>query len=424
MKEKAKQLIKHPLIYGSSIVVFGTLIANFFNFLFNIFMLSNLSVSEYGNLATIIALIGYPLLLASALNPMVVKFAGNYFATNNIALLHGLYIKMVKIFTVFGLIFFFLFLIFLGEINSFFHINNQLALLITNIIILITFIGTINSSYLQAKLAFVFQVSVALVNAVLKLLLGIVFVFMGYSVTGAMSAMLFAGIGAYLFSFIPLKFIFSKSKEKPKIENKELFVYGLPSALTQLGLTSFIASDIMLVKHFFDPHQAGLYAGLSLVGRVIFYISSPIGSVMFPLIIQKHTKGENYTNTFKLAVFMVLLPSLFLTLLYFLFPDFFVLFFSNNNKEYLAVAPLLFLFSLSITFYCLLSLLAMFYLSINKTKIYIPILSGAILQIILIIFFHQTFIQVITISLVLTLLITLILLLYYPYATKKKEHKI
>ncbi len=42
--------------------------------------------------------------------------------------------------------------------------------------------------------------------------------------------------------------------------------------------------DIVLVKHFFPPTAAGLYAAVALVGRVIFTFSSAVVNTMFPLV--------------------------------------------------------------------------------------------------------------------------------------------
>jgi O-antigen/teichoic acid export membrane protein len=42
--------------------------------------------------------------------------------------------------------------------------------------------------------------------------------------------------------------------------------------------------DIVVVKHFFPPTSAGLYAAVALVGRVIFAFSSAIVNTMFPLV--------------------------------------------------------------------------------------------------------------------------------------------
>jgi O-antigen/teichoic acid export membrane protein len=418
MKETVKRLIKHPLIYGSAIIVFGNLFANFFNFLYNLFMSRNLTVEDYGTLASIVSLISLPILLSNAITPMVIKFAGDYFATKNMSLLRGFYLKIKKFYFIVCFIVVATFLLFIGQISHFFHITDINILYITALIIIVAFMGGLNIAFLQAKLAFGFQVFVSLVNAVSKLVLGAFFVLAGYGVPGATLSILLGGIFSYLVSFIPLRFIFDRKIVAPKIETKSLFSYGIPSAMASFGLTSFIAADMILVKHFFDPVHAGLYAGLSLIGRVIFYISGPIGSVMFPVIVQKHSKNESFVNTFRLSLFLVFAPSVMLTLIYYFFPDFVILFFLKK-EEYLAVKPLLWLFGAYICLYSLVFIMTTFYLSIKKTKVYIPVLSGAFAQIVLIILFHQSFLQIIMISLVIMFLLVIMLLLYYPYATKK-----
>ena len=418
MKNNIKKIMKHPLVYGSTIVVVGNLIANFFNFLFNLFMSRSLTVADYGVFASVMSLVGFPVLVGTAIIPVVVRFAGNYFATGNFPLLRGLYLKIKKLLLVVATVAFIIFLFLIPSISNFFHIEDKNILLMVNVIIFFAVIGVINMAFLQAKLAFAFQVFINLANSVTKLILGMVFVIAGYSVAGATMAMIIAGLVAYAISFIPLKFIFDRKISAPSVKTKELFSYGLPSMLTLLGLTSFISSDIMLVKHFFDPIHAGLYAGLSLIGRVIFFVSAPIGTVMFPLIVQKHSKNESFTNTFKLSLLLVFVPSILMTIFYALFPKFSILFFLKR-EEYLSISSLIAPFALFIALFSLSSIIANFYLSIKKTKVFIPIMLGAISQIFLIVLYHQTFLQIILISLIITLLLVVGLLLYYPHVTKK-----
>ena len=419
MREKAKQIIKHPLIYGGGIVIIGSLAANFFYFLFNLFMSRNLSVAEYGVLASIMSLISYPAFIANAVSPMIVRFAGGYFAVDNLSFARGLFIKVFKFLSITAVVLCTLFFFLIPSISHFFHIENKVILILTNFIIFFSFISVINTAFLQAKLAFGFQVIMNLTTALLKFTLGMILVLLGFSLTGATLAILISGLGGYLMTFFPLKFIFNKQYASPKISSKDLFNYGFPSALTFFGLTSLISSDILLVKHFFNSYEAGLYAGLSLVGRVIFYISGPIGSVMFPLIVQKHEKKENVTNTLILSLGIVLIPSLFLSVVYYFFPQFIILFFLKN-ESYLQISSYIGYFGITIALYALLALLVNFYLSIKKTKIYFPIILGAIMKIILIYTYHESFLQIITITFVITFLLVLCLLLYYPYAKKRK----
>lgn len=420
MKQKALYFLRHPLIYGSSVVVIGGVAANFFNFLFNLFMSRNLSVSDYGNLASIISMIGFPGLILAALSPVVISFAGESFAKGELGQIRTFYLKIIKFLFTVGLITSILFIIFTTNISSFFHIGNTFILYLSAFIIFLGFVGIVNMSLLQAKLAFGFQVFLSLLGSVIKLLLGVLFVYFGFAVNGAVFALAISGLFLYLASFFPIKFIFDKKiKSAYTVKTKDLFDYGVPSALTLLGLTSFISSDVLLVKHFFPDHMAGLYAGMSLMGRVIFYIIYPIIGVMFPIIVRKHSNDENYNRTFLFSLFLVSVPSILLTLVYFTFPKFAILFFLKKT-EYLSFSPIIGLFGIFISLYSLLYLTANFYLSIKKINVYIPIVIGAILQIILISLYHGSFIQIIIFSIVLTFLLVFGLLVYYPHAVKKR----
>src|SRR5205085_2537303 len=129
-----------------------------------------------------------------------------------------------------------------------------------------------------------------------------------------------------------------KHRERIKIPLREIMKYALPTSFTVLALSAFTSTDVLLVKHFFNAHDAGFYAGLSVVGKAIFYFTAPIPVVMFPLLIKRHTQGENYKNLFYLALLLVFLPSLAITGFYFLFPKLTLTIFLGG-RDYLSIAP-------------------------------------------------------------------------------------
>lgn len=63
-------------------------------------------------------------------------------------------------------------------------------------------------------------------------------------------------------------------------------------------------SDIVLVKHFFPPVSAGLYAAIALVGRVIFSFSAAIMNGMFPVV--AGARQEERRNISLIATSMLL----------------------------------------------------------------------------------------------------------------------
>ena len=64
----------------------------------------------------------------------------------------------------------------------------------------------------------------------------------------------------------------------------EAFREALQAIIFFAGQVLINNCDIVLVKHFFPPTAAGLYAAVALVGRVIFAFSSAIVNSMFPIV--------------------------------------------------------------------------------------------------------------------------------------------
>jgi O-antigen/teichoic acid export membrane protein len=66
--------------------------------------------------------------------------------------------------------------------------------------------------------------------------------------------------------------------------------------------------DIVLVKHFFVPEAAGLYAAVAMVGRVIFSFSQAIVNSMFPLV--AGTREEERKDLTVIATSLLLVLSI------------------------------------------------------------------------------------------------------------------
>ena len=422
MKKKIQTFIKNPLISGSAIMFIGTTFGNVFNFLFNLFMTRNLSVVDYGILITLLSLSTFPVLLFHSIVPTTVHFATKYITNKEISKVRELYFKLLKIIVFAGLIIIILFSIFSSQIAGFIHIQNAtIFIILTGFVVLSGLLLQLNAAFLQAELAFRYSSFINFLGGFLKLLTGIAVVYAGFRVGGLLLSFILISVIVFFVSSIPLKFIYQKSKEKLSLSFKEIITYGAPATLAFLCVSSFINADIILVKHFFTPQEAGLYAGIALIGKVIFFFSAPIGTVMFPLVVKKHTLGKNVNRMLIASVGLVALPSFLITLFYFIFPEFTVLFFLKK-EEYLVITEYIGLFGVFMTGYAILYILVNFYLSIKKTKVAIPVMLGSLAQIILINFFHQSFFEVILLSTMITFLLVFSLLIYYFYATKLKKN--
>jgi len=422
MRHKIYQLVANPLISGSAIVFVGSFVGNICNFLFNFFVSRNLSVADYGVLASLVSLFVLASMPAGSVMPTVVKFAAEYYASNEIGKIKGLYIKVGKLMLIMGAFFFIIFAVFNKEVAGFFHISDPNLVIIAGLIVLVSYLGSLNVAFLQGRLLFGYITFVNVLGVFLKLALGISLVFLGMGVFGAMWAVALSYIFPFIMSYYPLRFVFHKKTAQTHILTKDLFTYGTPAAIALFCLTSFISTDIILVKHFFTPIDAGKYAVLSLIGRVIFFLTASISTVMFPMVVQRVTRNEKYQHIFFLSLALVSLPSIILTIFYFMFPLFTIGVF-NKNTAYLDLAGYLGIFGMFISTYSILFVMTNFFLSINKTKVWMPMAIGAVSQVVLIWLFHESFMQIILISLTIVGLLLVVLLVYYLSISRGSTEK-
>jgi O-antigen/teichoic acid export membrane protein len=422
MRRYYNRIATHPLIIGSSIMVIGSLAGNVFNFLFNVYMVRLLTIVDYGILASLISLITLPTLAAGAIIPTVVNFAGSFFAKNKIGEASGLFFKISKYFIILGGVFVLLFIIFSQNLSKFLHIPNTTYIVIAGFCVFFGFIGAVNTAFLQAQLAFKSIVGINFIGALTKLLLGLIFVYIGLSIGGVIWAVFISFSLPYILSLYKLRELWVRQIVRIDTPNLHIISYGIPAAICIFSLTSFISSDILLVKHFFSPQEAGIYASLSLIGRIIFFISGPITSVMFPLIVQRHSKNEKYNHIFFLSLAFVTVSSVFITLIYFLFPSYIFLIFFKQPPQ-LSEVNILGYFGVFISLYSILSLVASYFLSIRKTGIFYILSIGAIIQVVLISLFHSNFLQVIYYSSLVICLLLILLLLYYFQINHKLKNE-
>ena len=107
----------------------------------------------------------------------------------------------------------------------------------------------------------------------------LVLVMLGEGVKGVIAANAAAMVVAY-FAAAP--------KLAPAVRSQLRLTYALRESVQALvffaGQVLINNCDIVLVKHFFTPAMAGLYAAVAMVGRVIFAFSQAVVNSMFPLV--------------------------------------------------------------------------------------------------------------------------------------------
>ncbi len=110
----------------------------------------------------------------------------------------------------------------------------------------------------------------------------------GFGVLGAVAAISLSVVLAYFFPLVPKELRVHAAADVPAS-----FREGLQAIIFFTGQVIINNIDILLVKHFFTSDQAGVYAAIALVGRVIYLASWSVVSAMFPVSAGASPEDEN-----------------------------------------------------------------------------------------------------------------------------------
>lgn len=407
--DKLNSLRSNPLAFGSFLMMVSSVLGNFLNYVFNVFIVRLLGPNNYGVFASLISLQTVFSVPSAALTTATAKFTAQFKGEGSGQKIGTLFVTILKILCLVGFLISALSLIFASQIASFLNIQETLPIVLIGLSFLIILPQTATTGVLQGLQSFSFISLNGIFSTVVKLVAGLGLVSLGLSVNGALLGLIIAFLLPFFSSLYVLRAYFVTSPPS-LIDWRSFLKYTPMAALATYGLTSLITTDIILVKHFFSSTEAGIYSSLSLVGRVILFFSSPIPSVMFPIIAERHASQRRYHHYLLFSILLVGLASLSITIFYFLFPEFSINFFFG--QEFLRAAPYLGSFGIFITLYSICNVLTSFFLSIHKTNVGFFLLFSALLQWVLISIFHDNFTQVITSSIVVLTLLTVSLLLY------------
>lgn len=409
MRKYFREIIAHPLFSGSAMMVFGSNSVSFINYIYHFAMGRMLGPSSYGDLASLISLVGLLGMIPASLSLAIIKYISSAKTQDEVnSLTNWLKGRIFKA----SLIFFLIMLVSSSFIASFLNIHRVSYLILLSIYLLISFQSLLNRSILQGLLRFKEIVLSTLAENTTKVIISVILVYLGFQVNGALFAFVITALlGWYLTNLYLGGGSNVKSKLVPEI--KPMLFFAIPVLVQSISTTSIYSSDVILVKHFFSSYDAGIYASLSTLGKIIFFATGPISAVMFPLVSKRKAGGEPYKKIFLYSFVITTIFAACSLVIYWLFPELVIKLLYGS--AYVQAKGLVVWFGIFISLFTLSSLIINYNLSLGKTKITILPFIAAIIQIIMIILFHQTLFSVILTSTIVSALLLISLLIYSSY---------
>lgn len=116
-------------------------------------------------------------------------------------------------------------------------------------------------------------------EVIVKLVGTLVLIHLGFGVPGVIAAIVASIIVPYFFAVPPRELRRTKAKPGLNLAIGE----GIQASVFFIGQVIINNLDIVLVKHFFTATEAGVYAAVALVGRIVYMLSWSVVSSMFPI---------------------------------------------------------------------------------------------------------------------------------------------
>ncbi len=414
-KEKVTHIMKKDPIFLATFWMFvATGFLNVGNYLYHLLMIILIkSPRVFGELESAIALLYIFYVPLQAVSLVIVKYISEQKGKGNTNKINALYGFFNKCLLIFGISVSLIIITFSSSISNLFHFSS----IIIAVLLAFTFMTSLLSNLIRSVLQGVTNFfSLAIINffeVTSKIVISVMLIFAGYNAIGGLIGFALSGLIGYCVGLFFIRKSHIATMHE-KIDYKPIIKYGIPVLLTILATTSFITSDILLVRRFFSGEESGYYSFLSLVGKIIFFAVTPITLVMFPLVSEAKARGGKHSHLLLFSIVGMMTIMVPLVFFYFLYPEIIISLFLR--KDYLIVAPQLGMIAVFFALYSCNVLFANYYLSLQKNKASFFVILFAVLQILLIYLFHESLAQVIQMSVISSFVLLISLLLYYPYA--------
>jgi len=411
---KITHYLSHPLTKGSFVILAGSMVANVGAYIYHVLMGRLLGPVTYGEFSALMSLFYLINIGSGVVQTVLTKFFSQLRARKSfseIPTLFWLAFRGIGIGTLVGLG---VAVILSGWIGAFLHIQSIHFIWLYFIFATYVF-SIINVSMLQSFQLFVASSVLTNAGTLLRIIFGIIGAPFGLS--GILIGNVLSNTLTYILYFIPVWGLLHVKSKELSITKVDTIQYSIPALLGTLGVVALYSQDVLLVKHFFPANEAGIYASLATLGKVIFYASAALGYVMFPMIVERKELKQPHINVVLISLSGVMGLSLLLTLGYFLFPSVIVRLMYGSSFD--GAIPYMGLFGLFITFFSFVNVFTTVFLALGKTKVWIITMGAALLQFIGLWIFHVSLYQVVYVNIAVTFMACVALLIYYLHGDEQ-----
>ena len=392
-KQTIRNILNDKVFRASSLLFLCMTVGNVLSFLYQAFMSRALTIEEFGMLNSLLSfgmIISLPI---QTLNTTIANLTSHLKAReayhNILKLLYSMLLK-VSIVGVVGILTFFLFS---NHLKDFLNMPSIYPILVIGTIILFNIFMSVTFGILQGLQSFIYLGITGGLNALLKLAFGILLVYLGLGVEGALGGIVLGMFVVCFASIVVLRFLLHKlNAQNPdsKSENYTFssFSYSMPVLIALLCFTSLTNVDLVLVRHFFSPEEAGNYAVAAVLGKAVLFLPGAIVLAMFPIVSESHALKADSYHLLKKSLALAGLLSLAGVQVFIFFPELLVT--MLMGAKHASVAPLVRLYGVAMFPFVFINIFMFFNLATHRMKFLYTFMAGSLAEVLLICLYHDS----------------------------------
>jgi|SRR5579884_1762900 len=281
---------------AGAVVLAGLLTANAANAVFHLISARALGPSRYGDVATLLTVVGLLAFPLGGLQLAIAQRVAGAAARSDISGIRVLYRRAMAWGAAAGVLVFAVMVAVEGKIQSSLSVASRTAVLLTAATVLPTILTPVVSGLAQGLERFVLFSGSQAAATLLRLGLLVPLVAAGAGAAGAMGAT----FGATLLAVAGTAWWLRPWARRAQPGGKHAHVSTrwtiAMSVAGILAFTSLTSVDVIVAKVSFEPRQAGVYGAASLVGRLILFLPTAVGSVLVPKVSSRAATGRESSS--------------------------------------------------------------------------------------------------------------------------------
>lgn len=386
-----KQFIKDNTFLLVANIVGGALA-----YLFHFYAGRTLGPASYGEIGALLSIAYILSVFIYTIQITIANFTSNQVKENKLGEMSDMLNRSLFYLTIFGLIGSLSMFFFAQDISGFLNISSINSVRVFSLVFLFSVLLPVLRGNIQGLHLFKILGINYILEGITKVIAGVVLIYWGFGTFGASIAIIASYLSGIFYSLWVVRKIILKPERK-QFSFYPLFKYCFYVFLGILFLTLLYSIDILIVKHFIEPSQAGLYVALSTMGKLIYFACMPISQILFPKAVHFH---KNISGSISLlikslfATSAICLPSI---ALFYLAPSVFIKFLYGIS--YYPIIPLMAKMAVFASIYSFIYLLIIFSLAVY---FYVPLIilaAGLGIELLLLGFYHASLLEIINVLL-------------------------